>query len=99
MNCHITKKDNIKLVQLFNPWGMKEWTVSCCCRYCYSIVILLLFYCFHFAFVHHYQGDWSDDSDKWTPELLVEVTQQTKTQNTKQQQQQQQQQQQLTPTP
>jgi hypothetical protein len=26
MNVHITARDKIKLVQLFNPWGMKEWT-------------------------------------------------------------------------
>lgn len=22
MNCHITKRDGVRLVQLFNPWGM-----------------------------------------------------------------------------
>ena len=34
------KGHKLRLIQIRNPWGFKEWT-----------------------------GDWSDKSDKWTPEL------------------------------
>lgn len=38
------KGNKIRLIQIRNPWGQKEWT-----------------------------GDWSDKSDKWTPEMKAKV--------------------------